>query len=345
MRCLRVTSILVVSILTVGLPADAVFADGAGKSCSRVGTVSGTAAKPLLCRKVKGKRVWVRTTSSTRESISGVPGSLYGSVSASYYRSLGVSLIWGPVIQPGLAAVSGFRLEFSTPTTPWAFAANIPAGQNLQYIKDDRLMGTSLKFRIAAVNRFGVGAFTESNWVTYGTEGGAPSTGTVPASGQQSGSAATATTSPSTSTSSETVSQSNARKKAASYLRSSSFSRSGLIKQLEFEGFSNADASYGTDAQNADWRAQAVLKAASYLRSSSFSRTGLIRQLEFEGFSSAEAVHGVDSNPIDWNQQAALKAASYLRSSSFSRTSLINQLMFEGFTQSQAEYGVSTTGL
>jgi len=211
--------------LSIGIPIDAALANSAGKSCSRIGALSGTTARPLVCRKVKGKRVWVRTTSSSRESNSGVPGSLYGSVSATYYRSLGVSLLWGPAIQPGLAAVSGFRLEFSTPTTPWAFAANIPSGQYLQYIKDDRLMGTSLKFRVAAVNQFGVGAFTESNWVTYGTEGGAPATGAVPATGSQSGSAATVTTSPSASTSSETVSQSNARKKAASYLRSSSFSR------------------------------------------------------------------------------------------------------------------------
>jgi hypothetical protein len=341
MRHSRLIALGVFIVLSIGMPVDVVRANSAGKSCSKVGALSGTATRPLVCRKVKGKRVWVRTTSASQASNSGVPGSLYGTVSANYYRSLGVSLIWGPAMKPGRAAVSGFRLEFSTPTTPWTAVATIPAGQYLQYVKDDRLDGTNLKFRIAAINRFGVGVFTESNWVTYGVEGGSLATGTVPPSGQQAGAGSTATSSPS----SETVSQSNARKKAASYLRSSSFSRSGLIKQLQFEGFSNSDASYGTDAQNADWRAQAVLKAASYLRSSSFSRSGLIRQLEFEGFSSAEAVHGVDANPIDWNQQAALKAASYLRSSAFSRSGLINQLLFEGFTQSQAEYGVSTTGL
>ena len=43
----------------------------------------------------------------------------------------------------------------------------------------------------------------------------------------------------------ETVSESNARKSAASYLKSSAFSRSGLIKQLEYEGFTTAQAEYG----------------------------------------------------------------------------------------------------
>ena len=143
----------------------------------------------------------------------------------------------------------------------------------------------------------------------------------------------------------ETASQSNARKKGASYLKSSSFSRTGLIGQLEFEGFSNADATYGTDAQNADWNVQAVKKAASYLTSSSFSRSGLVEQLVFEGFTDAQAEYGVAGNSTDWNVQAAKKAASYLKSSSFSRSGLIDQLLFEGFTQAQAEYGVGTTGL
>jgi hypothetical protein len=91
----------------------------------------------------------------------------------------------------------------------------------------------------------------------------------------------------------ETVSQRNARLKAASYLELIAFSRSGLIEQLEFEGFSNADATYGTDAQKANWMTQAARKARSYLDTMPFSRAGLITQLEFEGFTSAEAAYGV----------------------------------------------------
>lgn len=143
----------------------------------------------------------------------------------------------------------------------------------------------------------------------------------------------------------ETISQRNASRQAASYLRSSAFSRSGLIEQLEFEGFSLADATYGTDAQKADWNAQAVKKAASYLRTSAFSRTGLIKQLEFEGFSNSESVFGVDGQKADWKEQASKMAASYLKTSGFSRSGLISQLLFEGFTQAEAEYGANSAGL
>lgn len=90
----------------------------------------------------------------------------------------------------------------------------------------------------------------------------------------------------------ESVSQSNARRQAANYLSMMPFSRTGLIKQLGFEGFSDADAAYGTDAQNADWNAQAAKSAKNYLSLMPFSRSSLIQQLEFDGFTSAEAAYG-----------------------------------------------------
>jgi hypothetical protein len=96
----------------------------------------------------------------------------------------------------------------------------------------------------------------------------------------------------------ESVSQSNAREKAADYLDYSSFSRSGLIKQLEYEGFSTADATYGVDALGVDWNEQAAKKAAEYLDYSSFSRSGLIDQLLYEGFSPAEAEYGVSTTGL-----------------------------------------------
>ena len=86
--------------------------------------------------------------------------------------------------------------------------------------------------------------------------------------------------------------------KAQSYLRYSSFSRIGLIKQLEFEGFSNADAIYGVDKQNTNWNDHPILKAKSYLRVSSYSRSGLIKQLEFEGFTNEQAVFGVNATGL-----------------------------------------------
>jgi len=101
-----------------------------------------------------------------------------------------------------------------------------------------------------------------------------------------------------TSPVSGTISQQNASKSAASYLKNSSFSRSGLIKQLEFEGFSNADATYGVDSTKTNWSEQAVKTAASYLKNSSFSRSGLIDQLLYEGFSKAEAEYGVSKTGL-----------------------------------------------
>jgi len=98
--------------------------------------------------------------------------------------------------------------------------------------------------------------------------------------------------------SNESVGQSNAVKKAKSYLSYSAFSRSGLIAQLEFEGFSTSDATYGTDAQNANWNDQAAKKGKSYLDMSGYSRNGLIDQLEFEGFSTKEATFGASANGL-----------------------------------------------
>jgi hypothetical protein len=90
----------------------------------------------------------------------------------------------------------------------------------------------------------------------------------------------------------ENVAQKNARLKAESYLSTQQFSRVGLLKQLQFEGYSAEDAQYGVDATKADWTKQAEGKAQSYMRTGHFSRKGLIDQLKFEGFEDNEAEHG-----------------------------------------------------
>ncbi len=94
------------------------------------------------------------------------------------------------------------------------------------------------------------------------------------------------------------VSQQNAREKAADYLELSAFSRSGLIGQLEYEGFSNADATWAVDQIGADWNEQAAKKARDYLEFSSFSRSGLLQQLQYEGFTAAEAEYGVSQTGL-----------------------------------------------
>jgi len=91
----------------------------------------------------------------------------------------------------------------------------------------------------------------------------------------------------------ETAGQENARESAESYLDLSAFSRDGLIKQLKFEDYSIKDATYGVDAQKADWNKQAAASAQAYLDLSSFSRDGLIDQLMFEGYTRPQAEYGV----------------------------------------------------
>ena len=94
---------------------------------------------------------------------------------------------------------------------------------------------------------------------------------------------------------SETVSQKNAVKSAKSYLGYSAFSYTGLIKQLEYEKFSHADAVYGADNSGADWFEQAAKAAKAYMEYSAFSRGSLIEQLKYEGYTQAQAEHGADA--------------------------------------------------
>ena len=81
----------------------------------------------------------------------------------------------------------------------------------------------------------------------------------------------------------------NALKKAQDYLDFTAFSYTGLIDQLEFEGYTYQEALYGVDNCGADWNEQAAKKAAQYLEFMAFSRQGLIEQLEYEGFTHEQA--------------------------------------------------------
>lgn len=96
--------------------------------------------------------------------------------------------------------------------------------------------------------------------------------------------------------STSTLGEKNALQKACQYLEYSAFSYTGLIEQLEFEGFSDSEATYAADNCGADWNEQAALKAQQYLEYSAFSKEKLIEQLEFEGFTHSQAVYGVEEN-------------------------------------------------
>ena len=97
-----------------------------------------------------------------------------------------------------------------------------------------------------------------------------------------------------TYSSSSTVGQRNALRSAKLYLSSMAFSHDGLIKQLEYEGYSSTDAKFAADNCGADWYAQAVKCAENYLKTMPFSRDDLIYQLEYEGYTHDQAVYGVN---------------------------------------------------
>jgi pyruvate/2-oxoglutarate dehydrogenase complex dihydrolipoamide acyltransferase (E2) component len=95
-----------------------------------------------------------------------------------------------------------------------------------------------------------------------------------------------------------TVSQQNALRKAESYLEFTSFSRTELIDQLEYNKFSVADATWAVDRVTVNWNEQAVKKAKSYLEFTSFSRAELIDQLLYNGFTPAQAEYGVSKTGL-----------------------------------------------
>lgn len=92
-----------------------------------------------------------------------------------------------------------------------------------------------------------------------------------------------------------TLAQQNAIDTAKSYLSFSGFSRSGLIDQLEFEGYATADATFASDNAGADWNVECAESAKEYMNVSSFSRSGLHDQLAFEGFTEEQITFGLQA--------------------------------------------------
>lgn len=93
----------------------------------------------------------------------------------------------------------------------------------------------------------------------------------------------------------QTTGEKNAAERALDYLAYTPFSYSGLVAQLEFEGYTPKEAVYGVDRCGADWNEQAALMAEDYLDYMAFSYSGLIAQLEFEGFTHQQAEYGVQA--------------------------------------------------
>lgn len=126
-----------------------------------------------------------------------------------------------------------------------------------------------------------------------------PPTATPPVATPPAATAAAAAAQPTTPAApSLTNAQKQAIGKAQDYLKFTAFSRKGLIKQLEYEGFATADATFAVDLLTVDWNAQAAAKGKSYLDIQHFSRKGLIDQLKYEGFTDAQAAYGATTNGL-----------------------------------------------
>jgi len=83
-----------------------------------------------------------------------------------------------------------------------------------------------------------------------------------------------------------------ARQAAQQYLETMPFSRTGLIKQLEFDHYPADAAAVAVDSLGTDYAAQAVKAAQQYLDTMPFSHQSLVEQLVFDGYSQADAAHG-----------------------------------------------------
>ena len=123
---------------------------------------------------------------------------------------------------------------------------------------------------------------SSTNSITSNTSGSTVTT-------QENTSASRPSSAPSDSVS---TGKKNALKSAEQYLNVMAFSYSGLIDQLEYEGYTAEEAEYAAKNCGADWNEQAVLSAKQYLKTMSFSKDGLIEQLEYEGYSHEQAVYG-----------------------------------------------------
>ena len=150
----------------------------------------------------------------------------------------------------------------------------------------------------------------------------------------------------------------NALRSAEQYLSFMAFSYSGLIDQLEYEGFTSEEAEYAAKNCGADWNEQAVASAKQYLKTMSFSKDGLISQLEFEGFTHEQAVYGAEqaydsptnssatgSSGTTAGEENALRSAKqYLDVMAFSYSGLIDQLVYEGYSDADATYAADHCG-
>lgn len=101
-------------------------------------------------------------------------------------------------------------------------------------------------------------------------------------SGSQSGS----------QTAAATENQQKALDKANEYVDTLPLSREGLIKQLEYDGYTTDVATYAADNCSANWNKEAKEMAEQYMDSTTYTYKDMVQQLETEGFTKDQAKFG-----------------------------------------------------
>ena len=97
------------------------------------------------------------------------------------------------------------------------------------------------------------------------------------------------------SSSGDTESQQKALDRAKEYLSNLPLSHDGMVTQLEFDGYSNADATYAADNCGANWNEQAARMANQLLTTGSYTRATMIEELKSNGFTDDQAAYGADA--------------------------------------------------
>lgn len=101
-------------------------------------------------------------------------------------------------------------------------------------------------------------------------------------SGSQSGS----------QTAAATENQQKALDKANEYVDTLPLSHDGLIKQLEYDGYTTDVATYAADNCSVNWNKEAKEMAEQYMDSTTYTYKEMVQQLETEGFTKEQAKFG-----------------------------------------------------
>ena len=93
-------------------------------------------------------------------------------------------------------------------------------------------------------------------------------------------------------TAAATENQQKALDKANEYVDTLPLSHDGLIKQLEYDGYTTDVATYAADNCSANWNKEAKEMAEQYMDSTTYTYKDMVQQLEAEGFTKDQAKFG-----------------------------------------------------